>query len=1348
MALTSQQIADILFKKVATGKTDSGSLPFAFFEESINANKSTISKDYWVDASLIPNVNPLASGTHGQTQGVIKVMKTLLLDWIPGTFAFTHSELKDVIPFNYGTNGSYNYQLFLNNGTTVIPMGTNDWYLDPEGGVLTFFNGGSPAFPTGVNSTSTRPRITCWTYVGAKNNPVLTLNESSAGAIADNYVLSSDLRFYSPNIVYVIKVANTNTGDSTININSLGAKAIKKNDDGNLVDVEADDIKAGVSYIFVYDINNDVFQIASGAGGSGNASLKIVDIDTPDWTLNSGVYEFTIANYTVLGFKEIGSVQLWTQISGNDFELVSADFEINRITKELTVKSLTNPMSQLRIMGGGKVDSIASSSGSLYLDDLADVIISTNTLNNGDTLIFNGTNWINGNVITDTILTDTQMYEGADGTDKLSYVRKGLLMTLNPQQHFIEVKPSVEAIKKSGAFDNSNGNGWIGTKQGLIKLDYSTLNTNLYSYQSTSGFGNSSSSNIINDIKFQVPNNNNLILSTQDGVIIWNRTSNSFSTLATTSGIVKFYESCSNEYDYNAEIYFATENGILRYNTSTNAEQLYKHPTNFGTSGHTSNYFLSIYLDSSNALICAMTGDDTSGNGGYFVTRNLSTLAFSTYCYPTTTGFGISNNSNFVNSNKSISRDFNGNIWLGTKDGLIRKTGASTFTTYSYPTTTGFGSSTLSNNIICMSIDNNGDIWFGNNNGEVVRVNTNTYAFTTYTFPGFTEFYDCDKDGSYITFIGNAGVIRIDVYNLPNYTIIPISNAISVVALASAYPNSVVVGTSTNIMKLDNKVSGTINIKTSANTHTFNIDNSSNTPDINNNTLSSNADYLNAISNFIDTNYSSDFITEIKNDGTKTVLIIYRIKTGEGTTPLTTDEVVELWVDSDLVSFGDIKHLDFQNDYQATNYITPPTSEQFKSNFGVSYKPKPGSSLITIYDTLEYYYDYVNDVWTLNDPDLTPYALKPSSYTTNNLMIMDTAGEQLVDSGINISLFGNKYHKVAFVDSVNGNDSTGQKGSILKPYKTITPAFNASSSGDLIFLMPGIHDIGNGFGMPLGNGIDYYFLNADVTFTGYAALMGPISSTISVTCKIFGKGSFRRTNNSTPDTNPWAIITPYTAGLNLNIDGIDFYAGNYPFIGTIGQLDNASTSGDGSYIYTKKINIKNSRIETNDNTISIVINAGNMPGNVQLTLENCYFKGLLMATTDNIKNYPYVLKATNTIFEAGTNSNGLNYSVAFLDYYNASSDYKAIFERCTFKSTYGNLSINAGFGGTGGTNKHLYIYDCKFTNDSQGWIVNEITGVDYKLINNWSQNSNTGTYVVTNLISGSGFIVDSGLELF
>src|SRR5690606_3037892 len=71
-------------------------------------------------------------------------------------------ELYDIIPFNYG-DGTYNYQLFLNNGTTPIPLGANNWFLDPVSGVLTFFDG----LPSGVTE-SLPPKLTAYVYKGRK----------------------------------------------------------------------------------------------------------------------------------------------------------------------------------------------------------------------------------------------------------------------------------------------------------------------------------------------------------------------------------------------------------------------------------------------------------------------------------------------------------------------------------------------------------------------------------------------------------------------------------------------------------------------------------------------------------------------------------------------------------------------------------------------------------------------------------------------------------------------------------------------------------------------------------------------------------------------------------------------------------------------------------------------------------------------------------------------------------------------------------------------------------------------------------------------------------------------------
>jgi hypothetical protein len=67
-----------------------------------------------------------------------------------------------------------------------------------------------------------------------------------------------------------LKVTNANTGASTLNVNSLGAKSIKKN---VIDDVAANDIKAGQIVPLIYDGTN--FQIVGGGGGGGADVLAV-----------------------------------------------------------------------------------------------------------------------------------------------------------------------------------------------------------------------------------------------------------------------------------------------------------------------------------------------------------------------------------------------------------------------------------------------------------------------------------------------------------------------------------------------------------------------------------------------------------------------------------------------------------------------------------------------------------------------------------------------------------------------------------------------------------------------------------------------------------------------------------------------------------------------------------------------------------------------------------------------------------------------------------------------------------------------------------------------------------------
>lgn len=73
---------------------------------------------------------------------------------------------------------------------------------------------------------------------------------------------------------FTFKASNNNTGAATLNVNSLGAKNIKKDDGtGVLVDLEADDIKAGIVHHVDYDGTDFILQ----TGGSGSTGWVLVD---------------------------------------------------------------------------------------------------------------------------------------------------------------------------------------------------------------------------------------------------------------------------------------------------------------------------------------------------------------------------------------------------------------------------------------------------------------------------------------------------------------------------------------------------------------------------------------------------------------------------------------------------------------------------------------------------------------------------------------------------------------------------------------------------------------------------------------------------------------------------------------------------------------------------------------------------------------------------------------------------------------------------------------------------------------------------------------------------------------
>ena len=77
----------------------------------------------------------------------------------------------------------------------------------------------------------------------------------TANKISENYYESNDFEVskYYPHMLIILSVSETNTGDTTININSLGNLTIKKFDiSGNIVNLESGDLTANTKYLAEY----------------------------------------------------------------------------------------------------------------------------------------------------------------------------------------------------------------------------------------------------------------------------------------------------------------------------------------------------------------------------------------------------------------------------------------------------------------------------------------------------------------------------------------------------------------------------------------------------------------------------------------------------------------------------------------------------------------------------------------------------------------------------------------------------------------------------------------------------------------------------------------------------------------------------------------------------------------------------------------------------------------------------------------------------------------------------------------------------------------------------------------
>ena len=138
-----------------------------------------------------------------------------------------------------------------------------------HGGTVGTINFAEGQAPSSLNDSS---RATLAALAGWRD----LLGGAKISAGTDTVTLTSGLTLtaYAQGMMFSFEAGGTNTGAVTLNVDSVGAKAVVKHGDTALA---AGDIKAGGIYLVGYEATNDRFQLLSMVGSaSSGASVGLV----------------------------------------------------------------------------------------------------------------------------------------------------------------------------------------------------------------------------------------------------------------------------------------------------------------------------------------------------------------------------------------------------------------------------------------------------------------------------------------------------------------------------------------------------------------------------------------------------------------------------------------------------------------------------------------------------------------------------------------------------------------------------------------------------------------------------------------------------------------------------------------------------------------------------------------------------------------------------------------------------------------------------------------------------------------------------------------------------------------
>jgi len=201
MAITDRQnqlYTDLLFKKIAAGVSNSNP-DTPYFEQPITGRSFVDLSQIWIDSNKIPTVAQ-------EVPNVVKYLSVVQLTPINGfPLSYWFGVPKRIIPFNYGDGTSYSYVLQTGGGDPIF-SGANEWYLDPDTGVLTFMDGNPP----GVDP-SNPPYISCYEYIG------LTADDTGWGGGSGSN--NGSIGEWQDSVLgYSNSLSNSTAGQTTIDI--------------------------------------------------------------------------------------------------------------------------------------------------------------------------------------------------------------------------------------------------------------------------------------------------------------------------------------------------------------------------------------------------------------------------------------------------------------------------------------------------------------------------------------------------------------------------------------------------------------------------------------------------------------------------------------------------------------------------------------------------------------------------------------------------------------------------------------------------------------------------------------------------------------------------------------------------------------------------------------------------------------------------------------------------------------------------------------------------------------------------------------------------------------------------